>query len=86
MGTNYPRRWNRMKQLKAHGCCICGYNKCSEALEFHHINEENKLFNLSIGQMTRKPQDIIIEFHKCILLCSNCHREVHANERERGEL
>lgn len=76
MGIDYNRRWCRMSQLKKHGCVICGYSKCDNALEFHHVEPSNKLFTISMSNMTRSAKDIIIEFHKCMLLCANCHREI----------
>lgn len=66
------------QQKVKRGCDICGYNKCPTALEWHHEND-NKNFN---------PGDIIKgtavsfekyqqEVDKCILVCANCHREIH---------
>lgn len=58
-------------------CQICGYGNCLEALDFHHIHPEEKTFNFNKGQT--KSWDVNIEeLKKCVLLCSNCHREVHA--------
>ena len=59
-------------------CFSCGYNKCLAALEFHHINPNEKEFN--IGTKLKRLDsfdDIKSELDKCILLCSNCHRELH---------
>ena len=56
----------------------CGYNKCSEALEFHHKNPEEKDFNLSDRNLILDWQEIKKELDKCILVCANCHREIHA--------
>lgn len=58
-------------------CGICGYNKTITALEFHHINSEEKEYGLSNGN-TRAWLKDVEESKKCILLCANCHREVHA--------
>lgn len=62
------------------GCCqICGYDKCNRALEFHHINPAEK--SHSFGKIRASPQSwhvISEELKKCILLCSNCHKEVEA--------
>mgnify|MGYP000644676537 CR=1 FL=1 len=61
-------------------CSICGYNKCNRALDFHHINPEEKdntissLYNYSWDNIKK-------ELDKCILLCANCHRELHTKER-----
>lgn len=59
-------------------CQICGYNKCSEALEFHHLNPNKKDFNLSDRNLKNNWPDIKKEIDKCILVCSNCHREIHS--------
>jgi hypothetical protein len=59
------------------GCCeFCGYNKCIEALEFHHINETTKEFALSGSTKSLEKQKV--EADKCYMLCANCHRELHA--------
>lgn len=57
-------------------CEICGYNKCIEALEFHHINND-KDFGISAKGYTRSFKKIKEELDKCILVCANCHRELH---------
>lgn len=64
-------------------CSICGYNKCKEALEWHHT-EDNKDFNISRFVNGNYPSDknkqkVLNELSKCILVCSNCHREIHYN-------
>ena len=58
-------------------CTICGYNKCQEALEFHHLLG-NKEFGISSKGYTRSWDKTKLELDKCILLCAICHREVHA--------
>lgn len=58
-------------------CQICGYDKCISALDFHHINPEEKSveFNKNANRSWATTRE---EIKKCILLCANCHREVHA--------
>jgi hypothetical protein len=59
------------------GCCqICGYDKCVRALSFHHLDAFHKDFN--IGGKSKSWNTIQSELDKCILLCANCHAEVHA--------
>ena len=65
-------------EYKGSKCEKCGYNKCSEALEFHHKNPEEKDFNLSDRNLILDWQEIKKELDKCILVCANCHREIHA--------
>ena len=58
-------------------CAICGYNKCLAALDFHHINPNEKetaiagIFSLKQWEYVKQ------ELDKCICVCSNCHRELH---------
>lgn len=65
------------------GCCIsCGYNKCNEALELHHLDPTKKEF--TIGSIRANPRSwkiISQELDKCVLLCSICHKEYHAGVR-----
>lgn len=58
------------------GCSICGYNNCLEAIEFHHVNPKEKEFRLS-EMASRKKEIIQLEMSKGILVCANCHREIH---------
>jgi hypothetical protein len=76
------RKKTKARLVKALGgkCNICGYDKCSNALEFHHLNPNEKDFNF--GKIRANPKSwnkIVAEVKKCVLLCSNCHREVHDN-------
>ena len=60
-------------------CAICGYNKCVDALEFHHLDPSKKSF--SIGKANPKhmtDEEVMNEANKCIMVCANCHREIHA--------
>ncbi len=61
-------------------CVECGYNKCFEALDFHHLDPNEKDFNIAAGK-SYSSERLRKELAKCTLLCSNCHREVHAGKR-----
>lgn len=58
-------------------CSICGYHKCFAALEFHHINPGEKEISISSKWCSLKWGTIQRELDKCILVCANCHREIH---------
>ena len=75
------RGWLRKKLLveKLGGhCSVCGYNKNLSALTFHHQNPGKKRFKLDIRSLSnRKELRINLEVKKCILICQNCHAELH---------
>lgn len=62
-------------------CEICGYNKCWSALEFHHVDPLLKEEAISVLVQKKFTKERKIEVDKCIVLCANCHRELHYNER-----
>jgi hypothetical protein len=63
--------------FKGGKCEKCGYNKNLSALDFHHKDETNKEFTLGENRRASIEKQIT-EVEKCVLLCSNCHREEHA--------
>lgn len=69
-------------EIVGNKCYLCGFNAYSSALEFHHINgEEDKNFNLSNNFTGYELNERVLkELEKCITLCSNCHKALHANE------
>ena len=76
----YDKRREFMNKYKlSKGCQMCGYNKCASALEFHH--KGNKEFIVA-HLLLYKMEAIKKEINKCIILCANCHRELHEEEKE----
>ena len=75
------RRRKKLREMardhKGGKCIICGYSKCQRALSFHHLNPKEKDFDLSSRGLTRSWERIKNEIDKCVLLCANCHMEVH---------
>lgn len=66
----------RLLYVMGSKCCICGYDKCNSALEFHHLDPNEKDFTLGANtniSFARANEEI----KKCILVCANCHREIH---------
>jgi predicted HNH restriction endonuclease len=64
-------------EYKGGKCCFCGYKKFGGALEFHHVDENKKDFGISLKGLTRSWAKIKNEIDKCVLVCANCHRELH---------
>lgn len=52
------------------------------AFEFHHLDARTKDFAISVDGIPRPWERIAAELAKCVLVCANCHREVHAGVRE----
>lgn len=76
--TTSRQREQKRKAVKYKGgkCILCGYNKCVGSLEFHHLDPTTKDFTISHVASTSF-EKIIPELDKCVLLCRNCHTEVH---------
>jgi hypothetical protein len=72
-------------EYKGGSCSRCQYSKCIEALEFHHVDPSQKDFSLSSTGVTRSWDSIKKELDKCILVCSNCHREIHFGQRNKAQ-
>ncbi len=82
---NYQKTQEYIRSLK-NKCSICGYDKNPAALEFHHP-EDNK--DTEIAKLAAKSWSIPLknkidnEISKCIIVCANCHREIHHQELNR---
>lgn len=76
------KRRQKVKSLslvyKGSKCIVCGYNKYQGALEFHHLDAKTKDFGIAYKGATRSWAKTKKELDKCILVCSNCHKEIHA--------
>jgi hypothetical protein len=82
---NYVNVKSHMKKIKLKAveykggkCEICGYDKCVRSLDFHHVNSSEKDFGISSG-VCKSWIKIKTELDKCILVCKNCHGEIHHN-------
>lgn len=69
---------NKIKAISFYGgkCIICGYDKIP-ALEFHHKDGtlKDKSFSQKYGWSWKRLEQ---ELEKCVLVCSNCHKLIHA--------
>lgn len=79
------KRRKKIKQLsieyKGGKCYFCGYSKCQNALDFHHIDPSTKEFGIGSKGYTRSWEKVKEELNKCVLVCANCHREIEAGFR-----
>lgn len=70
----------KIKLVRASGghCSVCGYDRNLAALTFHHTNFKQKDFKLDMRSLSnRKFESVLAELGKCILICQNCHAELH---------
>lgn len=79
VGESYRQLKVRAVQYKGGKCEVCGYAKYIGALDFHHRDPNTKDFAISSKNV--KWETLVGELDKCRLLCANCHREIHAEER-----
>jgi hypothetical protein len=63
-----------------------GCKKCNEkrfwVLDFHHIDPSQKSFTIGNDIKYKSLEEKLIEVEKCIVLCSNCHRDFHYQEKQ----
>ena len=63
-------------------CYCCDREGPLSLFEFHHWDSQVKDFGISADGLSRRWDKIAAELEKCVMLCANCHREVHAGARE----
>jgi hypothetical protein len=82
------KRWrhnckNRIIAAMGGKCCACEYDKCQSALALHHLDPSQK--DIGFGAIRANPQNwesIVRELRKCVLVCHNCHSEIHEGIKE----
>jgi len=74
--VNIKNKRDMLIGLAGDKCCKCGFSD-KICLEFHHVNPKTKKFGLHGYNLINPNNDILGEFEKCILLCSNCHKIEH---------
>ena len=66
------------KEICGESCRLCGEDSW-ECIDLHHMDPKTKEYNPSSLLKSGKPLDVIAkELVKCVALCANCHRKVHA--------
>jgi len=69
----------RVIALLGGACSACGYSKCNASLDLHHTDSATKDLNFKSMRSWSWPR-VLREIPKCILLCKNCHTELHELE------
>jgi len=81
--SEHVKQWRertKKRMIEALGgkCCVCGYDRCQRALDFHHRDPTEK--EMALGSIRASPRAwsyIVSELRKCILVCNRCHQEIH---------
>jgi hypothetical protein len=66
-----------LAEFRKDGCKYCG-EKHPVCLDSHHVDPAEK--DGHISQLTYSPRKLAAELAKCICVCANCHRRLHAGE------
>jgi formate-dependent nitrite reductase cytochrome c552 subunit len=76
--TRRHRKIRAILLAEAGGACVvCGYARCSSNLHFHHVDPEQKSFNMTMAR-GKSETAYRAEARKCVLVCANCHGEIEA--------
>jgi len=77
------RRATKLRAIMSLGgaCGACGLAFAPAAMEFHHPDPSKKEFAISVDGIHRKWEKVQKELESCVMLCANCHAEVHAGVR-----
>jgi hypothetical protein len=72
------QRKKKLILMKGGKCSVCGYKKNYAALCFHHLDPSKKEFKLDGRSLGNRTWPVTVsEVEKCILVCQNCHAEIH---------
>ena len=63
------------------GCQICGARPKAVALDCHHVDASQKTATLAQASASRSLRNMLVELRKCIVVCANCHRELHSTSK-----
>lgn len=76
------RRNKKMMAVERFGgvCFGCCGRYPPTVFEFHHWDSREKEFEIASGGMGRSWRTIVIELAKCVMLCANCHCEIHTGQ------
>ena len=77
-GTTAAWPTQKTSSGEAAGIRLSGYDRNLAALEFHHRDSRTKQFQLDLRSLSNRSWQVIAaEAAKCVLVCSNCHKEIH---------
>ncbi len=75
------KKWDAYKATLT--CAACGFSHPA-ALDFHHTDPATKTASVHTLVGDRRYAAAREEIKKCVVLCANCHRVHHHDERKKG--
>ena len=76
--TKIHKAYREFKESQ--GCSVCGYKRYAGSLDFHHVG--GKDFRIDASRWWCNSSTFQKELARCILVCKNCHYELHQKGRE----
>lgn len=74
--TEHAKKYEQYKNSLS--CLVCGENEPS-CLDFHHLDDSKKDFSVATRKYSTGNFEVTKnEMEKCVVLCANCHRKLHA--------
>ena len=71
----------KLVAMRGNKCEVCGFVGGDPRLyEFHHLSPSLKSFTLSRRPKGTSWPDVLLELSKCVMLCPNCHRQIHLGQ------
>jgi hypothetical protein len=80
------RLLNKIKSVEYLGgkCSVCGHTNIN-SLDFHHIKDKKHQISRMLSCYSNFTT-IQKELDKCILVCRNCHQEIHSKEKTKNNI
>ena len=76
----------RAVEFMGSSCFGCSRTGPPAIFDFHHRDAADKHFGIGQDGIPRRWEKVVAELAKCVMLCANCHREVHAGVRTLGDV
>ncbi|MGC1135803.1 MAG: hypothetical protein WA941_23465 [Nitrososphaeraceae archaeon] len=83
---NRMRKYKELVEMVGDKCTHCQKSYPIFIYEFHHKDQNQKKFHISLKITSKNFDDVVKESLKCVLLCANCHRRIHFESFEFEEI
>ncbi len=81
--SKFRDRLDRLIELAGGKCMDCGVSYPPWVYDFHHRDPSTKSFQLNMTHMGKLWDTLVTELVKCDLICANCHRTRHHDDKSK---